>query len=122
MNLQKQIDSVTVTRIYQKLLNKGFQRVIYQTQPEPNVWYRIEFINEHLIEKFIEELGEDKGYWNYRLDNMIISFETKEDLSMIQYLITEQKKDFGGEVFDELTIDEFEKILDIIEDKVLIME
>ena len=122
MNLQKQIDSVTVTRIYQKLLNKGFQRVIYQTQPEPNVWYRIEFINEHLIEKFIEELGEDKGYWNYRLDNMIISFETKEDLSMIQYLITEQKKDFGGEAFDELTIDEFEKILDIIEDKVLIME
>ena len=29
--------------IYQKLLNKGFRRVIYKTQSEPNIWYKITF-------------------------------------------------------------------------------
>ena len=122
MNTLKQIDSITAIRMYQKLLNKGFQRVIYQTQPEPNVWYRIEFTDECIIEKFIEELGESKGYWDYRLDNTILSFEVREDLSFAQYLITEQELKDGGNAFDELTINEFERIIDMIEDKILIIE
>jgi len=122
MNTLKQIDSAITMRIYQKLLNKGFQRVIYKTQPEPNIWYRIEFTDKCIIEKFIEELGESKGYWDYRLDNTILSFEVREDLSFAQYLITEQELKDGGNAFDELTIDEFERIINMIEDKVLIME
>ena len=116
------IDSATAIRIYQKLLNKGFQRVIYQTQPEPNVWYRIEFTDECIIEKFIEELGESDGYWECSFDNMIVSFEIIENLSYAQYLITEQEIKYGGNAFDEMTINEFEKILDMIEDKILIIE
>ena len=121
MNLQKQIDSVTVTRIYQKLLNKGFQRVIYQTQEKPNIWYRIEFTDEQLMEKYIKTLGESDGYWECSFDNMIVSFEIIENLSYAQYLITEQEIKYGGNAFDGLTIDEFEKILDMIEDKEMIV-
>ena len=117
----KQIDSAIAIRIYQKLLNKGFQRVIYQTQEKPNIWYRIEFTDEQLMEKFIEVLNEDKGYWECSFDNMIISFEIREDLSYVQYLIIEQETKFDGNAFDELTIDEFEEILNMINDKVMFL-
>jgi len=117
MNTVKQINPAISMRIYQKLLNKGFKRVIYKTQSEPNVWYKIEFTDEKLIEKFVEKLGESIGYWDYRLDNTVLTFEIREDLSFTQYLITEVELKDGGNAFFELTIEEFESILDLIDDK-----
>jgi len=104
--------------IYQKLLNKGFRRVIYKTQSEPNIWYKIEFTDEKLIEKFVEKLGESIGYWDYRFNNIVLIFEIREDLSFAQYLIIEVELKDGGDAFAELTIEEFESILDLIDDKV----
>jgi hypothetical protein len=102
--------------IYQKLLNKGFERVKYSNQSEPNVWYRIEYTDELVCEKLIELLKECKGYWESSFENLRVSIEIREDLSYAQYLITEQKLDFGGDAHDELTIEEFEQLLDKLDD------
>lgn len=105
-----------MNNLYQKLLNKGFKKVKYTKQIEPNLWYRIEFTDVTEVEKMIELLQEDKGYWEGSFDNLIISIEIREDLSYAQYLITEYNRDFGGEAFDELTIEEFEQLLDNLDD------
>lgn len=105
-----------MNNLYQRLLNKGFKQVKYSNQPEPNVWYKIEFTDVTEVEKMIELLQEDKGYWEGSFDNLIISIEIREDLSYAQYLITEQKLDFGGDAHDELTIEEFEQLLDNLDD------
>lgn len=107
-----------MSNIYQKLLDKGFQLVKYSEQAEPNLWYRIEYTDRITIEKLIEIIGEDKGYWECVFDNMIISIEIRKDLSFSQYLFTEQKIDFGGEAYNELTIEDFEEILNSLEDVV----
>lgn len=105
-----------MNNLYQKLLNKGFKQVKYSNQPEPNVLYRIEFTDEVLMEKLIEELKEDKGYWDYRYDNMRISIEIREDLSFAQYAIAEQEINYGGLADGELSIEEFEQLIDNLDD------
>jgi hypothetical protein len=105
-----------MNNLYQKLLNKGFKKVKYTKQTEPNLWYKIEFTDVTEVEKMIELLQEDKGYWEGSFDNLIITIEIREDLSYAQYLIVEHSQDFDGKAFDELTIEEFEQLLDNLDD------
>lgn len=107
--------------IYQKLLNKGFKRVKYSSQDEPNIWYRIEYTKWSGCEKVIELLKEDKNYWESSFENLRVSIEIREDLSYAQYLITEQKLNFGGDIWNELTIEEFEQLLDNLEDMTILI-
>jgi hypothetical protein len=110
--------------IYKKLLDKGFERVTYINQEGQNVWYEIELTNENeeKLKKFIQLVGENLEYFDWRLDNIVLNIAIREDLSEAQYIIYEKKKEYGGDYFDDLNVNGFEQLLNYFEDISKIVE
>ena len=109
--------------MYKKLLNKGFQRFIYSDHKDPKVFYRFDVIDNELKVKIIKHVGANIENWLDRLDNCCITIETTENLMLTQYSINTLDKNVPFDFeHDELTLEEFNDILDILEDKNVIVK
>ena len=99
--------------LYDILINKGFERYVYENQNN-KVFYRRDINSNRepeLLTKLYKATGEDLGYFEGDLENIICTVEITEDFNFAQYLFTEKKLQFGGEAHDELTIEEFKELL-----------
>lgn len=101
--------------IYKKLLDKRFMRMSFENNNKKEIWYRTSMTTEGYddLEKLINLLGEKSiSYWDYEeLDNIIFTLEIKEDLSLCNFIIQHQYHN-KEKCCGELSIDEFEMLLD----------
>jgi hypothetical protein len=96
------------------LVNKGFNRTVYEDQTGKPVFYTREFNELSDVKRLHKYLGESIGEFDFDYDGLRCVVEIVEDLSEGQYLFTEKKIEFGYSTHDRLSTEDFQQLLDIL--------
>jgi hypothetical protein len=108
--------------MYKKLLDKGFEKIIYKKQEDNNAFYKRDFLNSELINKLFDYFNEDKFFHERTEGKIYCTLEITEDLSFAQYCFNEIKEnddDYREFIHNDLSLEEFNNVLDILDDMVI---
>lgn len=101
--------------MYKKLLDKGFERWIYVDQGN-KVFYKKDFLDPEMVLKLFGYFDEDRFFYDDRNGKIYCTLEITEDLSFAQYCFSEINGTNGDMVYDKLSLEEFSKVLDLLDD------
>jgi hypothetical protein len=93
-----------------KLIEKGFSIVKYEDED----FYSRTISDMHTVQKLLKLTGEDGGQFDFDYVGVHCVLEIKPDFSFAQYLFRDIDTDGSWFTHDQLTVEEFEKIIDEI--------
>jgi hypothetical protein len=98
----------------ESLLEKGFERKVYEDQKDQPVFYAKQFDKLDDVTKLHKHFGESIGEFDFYYEGLYCVVEVEENLSQGQYLFAEKNFSEGYTAHDPLTAKEFENLLEIL--------
>jgi len=111
--------------MYKKLLDKGFEKTIYTKHENDKAFYKRDFLNPKLVAKLFDYFCEDKRFYKGSEGKLYCTLEITEDLSFAQYCFSEIKEkdsDYVEFIHGDLNQDQFNLVLDLLDDVVVLEE